>query len=155
MSPASLTRLAVRSASEPVQLPDALAGAADLDRGRAPLDLYVPPLMATGRVAVVTGRGRDVGRAVDGLEAVEDVELSGIGHDRVVAGAAAGQVGRAVADVDLVVAVVRETTSRPPPGLIVSLPDPPRNVCDELPPVSVSLPAPPSRSPRRGRPRRP
>ena len=31
----------------------------------------------------------------------------------------------------------------PPPGLIVSLPDPPRNASDEPPPVSVSLPAPP------------
>ena len=39
-SPASLTALAVRTVSEPVELPDAPAGAAHLDRRDAPLHLH-------------------------------------------------------------------------------------------------------------------
>ena len=89
---------------------------------------------------VSTGGGVTFGRAVDGLEAVEDVELPVVGDDRVVAGAAAGHVGRAVADVDLVVALVGGDDVEAAAGVIVSLPEPPRNVSDEPPPVSVSLP---------------
>lgn len=59
------------------------------------------------------GGGRWRGGAVDDLEAVEDVELAGIGHDGVVAGATAGHVGCAVAQVDLVVAVVGEDDIEP------------------------------------------
>ena len=50
--------------------------------------------------------GLVVRRAVDALEAVEDVERRVVREDGVVPIAAAGHVGRAVADVDPVVALV-------------------------------------------------
>ena len=86
--------------------------AAHRDPRRATLDLHraAPdghrPRRGVDRRRRDDRRRRGIGRAVDRLEAVEDVELPGIGDDRVVAGAAAGQVGRAVADVNPVVALV-------------------------------------------------
>ena len=79
---------------------------AHLDRRYAPPHLDRAAADGHRLRAVRDRRRRGVRRAVDDLEAVEDVELPDIGNDRVVAGAAAGQVGRPVADVDLVVALV-------------------------------------------------
>ena len=99
--------MAVRTASEPVQLPGEVAGQLTLIDAMPLAHLH--RAAADGhraRRGVDDRRRRDVRRPVDGLEAVEDVELPGIGDDRVVAGAAAGHVGRLVAHVDLVVALV-------------------------------------------------
>ena len=105
----------MRNASEPVQLPGEPAGQLILIEA-VPLLTFTAAPDGHRRVRGVDGRRRDIRRPVDGLEAVEDVELSGIGHDRVVAVAAAGHVGRLVADVDLVVAVVAEDDVGRRPG---------------------------------------
>ena len=79
-SPASLTALAVRTVSVPVELPDAPAGALTLIDATPLVHLHLAAPDGDRLRAVATG-GRGVRRPVDGLEAVEDVELPDIGHD--------------------------------------------------------------------------
>ena len=80
-SPASLTCFAVRTASEPVELPDAVAGELTLIDAMPRFTLSVPPRIVTGGVRFAMGGGVGVRRPVDGLEAVDDVELPDVGHD--------------------------------------------------------------------------
>src|SRR5215207_108273 len=142
-SPASLMRLAVRSASEPVQLPGEIAGQLSLIDAVPFFTFTVPRPMVTGRVLVSTGGGVTFG-----------VRSTASKPSRMSSWPASATAESLPAP-PLATSAVRsrtstrsspssaETTSRPPPGVIVSLPEPPRNVSDEPAPVSVSSPAPP------------
>src|SRR5215212_9717295 len=66
LRPASLAALAVRRASDPVQLLAEVAGQLSLIAAVFLLTLTVPPAMVTGRVAVLTAAGVSAGAVLTG-----------------------------------------------------------------------------------------
>src|SRR3954470_13921060 len=143
-SPASLTLLAVRTASEPVQLPGEIAEQLTLIDALPLLTFTVPPLMVTGRVELSTGGGSTTGvrATVSNPSRMSRSAVSATAESfPPPPKATSGVLSRTSTWSS---PSSPETTSRPPPAVIVSLPEPPRSVSDELPPVSVSLPDPPA-----------